>query len=77
MTFNKESEFETALIKVLQTEGWEENVIKNPTEKDLIKNWANILYANNREIDRLNDYPLTEGEMAQIIEQIKNTFTTK
>ena len=75
MTFNKESEFETALIKVLQTEGWEENVIKNPTEKDLIKNWANILYANNREIDRLNDYPLTEGEMAQIIEQINKLRT--
>ena len=44
MTFNKESEFELALINVLKTKGWEENVIKYPTEKDLIKNWANILY---------------------------------
>lgn len=75
MTFNKESEFELALINVLKTKGWEENVIKYPTEKDLIKNWANILYENNREIDRLNNYPLTDGEMAQIIEQINKLRT--
>jgi type I restriction enzyme R subunit len=45
-------------------------VFKNPSEKELIKNWANILYDNNRGIDRLNNYPLTDGEMDQIIEQI-------
>lgn len=75
MTFDKESEFESALIKVLSSKGWEENVIKFPTEKDLIDNWAKILFENNREIDRLNNYPLTDGEMAQIIEQINKLRT--
>lgn len=75
MTFDKEAEFESALIRVLASKGWEENVIKYPTEKDLINNWAKILYENNREIDRLNNYPLTDGEMAQIIEQINKLGT--
>jgi type I restriction enzyme R subunit len=70
MTFQYESDFEEALIKILANKGWEKDVIKHPTEKDLIKNWANILFDNNRGIDRLNNYPLTDGEMQQIIEQI-------
>ncbi len=69
MAFNKESEFEEALINILFTKGWEE-VIKNPTEQALISNWASILFDNNRDIDRLNNCPLTDGEMQQIIEQI-------
>ena len=75
MTFRYESEFEEALIKVLSEEGWEHEVLKNPTEQDLINNWAKILFDNNRGIDRLNDHPLTDGEMQQIIEQI-NTLKT-
>ncbi len=71
MTFNKESDFENALINLLFEKGWEENVIKYPTEEDLIKNWADILFENNRGIDRLNDYPLTKTEMQQILDQIK------
>ena len=67
MTFQKEADFEEALIKVLADKGWEKEVIKNPTEQDLIRNWAKILYDNNRGIDRLNNYPLTDGEMQQII----------
>jgi type I restriction enzyme R subunit len=70
MVFNKESEFEKALIDILiKSYGWEE-VLKNPSEQDLIDNWASILYDNNRDIDRLNNQPLTQGEMQQIIEQI-------
>ena len=57
MVFNKELDFEKALIKVLCTKGWESEIIKNPTEEDLIKNWANILFENNRNINRLGDYP--------------------
>jgi len=73
--FNKESDFENALVDLLIADkGWSE-VINNPTEQDLIKNWANILFENNRDIDKLNDQPLTNGEMAQIIEQI-NTLKT-
>ena len=69
MSFTQESEFEEALINILFTKGWEE-VIKNPTEQELISNWAGILFDNNRDIDRLNNCPLTDGEMQQIIEQI-------
>lgn len=75
MVFNKESDFEQALIDLLKNYGWEKDVIKNPTEEELISNWASILYENNRGIDRLNDYPLTDGEMRQIIEQIETLKT--
>jgi len=70
MTFKNELEFENALIDTLLKKGWKE-VIKNPTEQDLLNNWAQILFENNREIDRLNNQPLTDGEMQQILEQIK------
>ena len=75
MIFNKESDFEEALIKILSGKGWEKEVLKNYSEQDLLQNWANILFENNRDIDRLNDYPLTDGEMQQILEQIKNLRT--
>ena len=73
--FKREADFENALVQLLLTEkGWEEELM-NPTEQDLINNWAKILYENNRDIDKLNDQPLTDGEMAQIIEQINNLKT--
>ncbi|WP_270325347.1 type I restriction endonuclease subunit R, EcoR124 family [[Eubacterium] hominis] len=75
MTFKYEADFEEALIKVLIDKGWEDKVIKHPTEKELIRNWANILYDNNRGIDQLNNFPLTDGEMQQILEQIINLKT--
>lgn len=75
MIFNKESDFEATLIKILSEKGWEKEVLKNYSEQDLLKNWANILFENNRDIDRLNDSPLTDGEMQQILEQIKNLRT--
>ena len=74
--FNSEAEFEAALIKKLTDEcGWDKKILRNCSEKDLIKNWDDILFQNNRQIDRLNDYPLTEGEMGQILEQIKSLRT--
>ena len=75
MIFNKESDFENAVINLLKTKGWEDTVLKNYTEKQLIRNWADILFENNRIRDRLNDYPLTDGEMQQIIEQIESLKT--
>lgn len=74
-TFDKEEDFENAFITLLKSCGWEKEVIKYPTEADLIKNWANILYNNNRDKDKLGDYPLTDTEMAQIIEQITTLRT--
>lgn len=70
MVFNKESDFEVALIKALTEHGWEKKILKNYTEEQLLQNWADILYENNRDIDRLNDYPLTKSEMKQILEQV-------
>lgn len=70
MSFKTEAEFEAAFIKILSEKGWESEVLKNYSEKDLVKNWADILFANNNSIDRLNDCPLTDGEMEQILEQI-------
>ncbi|WP_133012437.1 type I restriction endonuclease subunit R, EcoR124 family [Marinomonas flavescens] len=69
-TFKKEADFEQAFIEVLINKGWEAEVLKNQTEVDLLQNWANILFENNSQQDRLNDVPLTTSEMQQIIEQI-------
>lgn len=70
-TFSKEAEFETAVIHELRQRGWgDAEIIKNPTEADLLANWMQILFENNRGKDRLNEVPLTDGEMQQIMEQI-------
>lgn len=69
-SFDNESKFEEALILRLFDFRWEEEVLKYKTEKELIKNWADIIFENNRGIDNLGSYPLTETEMQQIINQI-------
>ena len=74
-TFSREADFETAVIHELSQRGWESEVIKNPTERDLLNNWAAILFENNKGIDRLNDIALTDGEMQQIMEQIAELRT--
>ena len=68
-SFIKELAFEEALTEHLLHHGWNE-VIKNPTEEQLVQNWANILYDNNRGIDKLGNYPLTQSEMQQVIDQV-------
>ena len=35
MSFTKEAQFEKALIEILFKKGWENKVIKNPTEDDI------------------------------------------
>ncbi|MDY4935958.1 MAG: HsdR family type I site-specific deoxyribonuclease [Candidatus Enteromonas sp.] len=69
--YNSELDFEHDFVELLKKCGWQE-VIKNPTEEDLIKNWANILFDNNRNIDKLGDYPLVKEEMDQIIDKIND-----
>jgi len=70
-TFAKESDFETAVIHELRQRGWgDADVIMNPTEADLLANWKQILFENNRGVDRLNEVPLTDSEMQQVMEQI-------
>lgn len=70
MYFDKEPDFEEAVIKALTERGWEKEVIRHPSEKDLLRNWADILYNNNKQRDKLNGCPLTDSEMQQIMEQI-------
>ena len=70
MEFSKEKDFEKAVISLLVDRGWEPETIDYPTEEELLQNWADILFQNNREQDSLNDCPLTEGEMQQLMEQI-------
>ncbi len=73
--FDKEADFEQAMITALQSYGWEKKVLYCPTEQDLIQNWADILFENNRDIDRLNDCPLIKEEMDELIEQVRTLRT--
>lgn len=41
----------------------------------MIQNWKQILFENNRDVDRLNDVPLTNSEMQQILDQIVHLRT--
>ena len=76
MTFKDETAFEAALINLLTEKyGWEPEILRYKTEEDLIQNWKQILFENNRDIDRLNDVPLTDGEMRQILDQITRLRT--
>ena len=68
--YNDELKFEADFVRSLQENGWTDGILKNPTEKDLLNNWAKILFENNRQQDRLSDYPLTDTEMQQVIDKI-------
>lgn len=72
MSFRNEKEFEDALVaKLTQLDNqWSREILEYKTEKELIDNWAAILFSNNNQTDKLNGCPLTETEMAQIISQI-------
>lgn len=71
-SYNDELEFEKDFVRYLQECcGWKGGAICYPTEQDLIDNWAKILYSNNRDKDRLGDFPLTAGEMKQILDQVQ------
>ena len=53
MAFDDELKFEKELINLLFEKGWEREVIKYPTEEDLLQNWADILFKNNAGTDQL------------------------
>lgn len=74
--YEHETPFERDLVNLLVSEkGWEGGVLLNPTEEDLIQNWATIIFENNRQPSRLGDYPLTPGEINQLLEQVNNAVT--
>jgi len=68
--FNKEADFENALIALLSTKSWEKEVLRYPTEEELIANWQAHLNKTNQHIDKL-DVPLLRTEMNQILEQVQ------
>ena len=74
LTYTDEARFEDDVVAMLRRHGWDE-VLDRPTERQLIDNWAEILFNNNRDQDRLGDVPLTSTEMDQIIEQITELRT--
>ena len=71
--FQQESAFELALCDVLTQHGWEKDILVQASEEDLVENWAQIIFDNNREQERLGNYPLTASEMQQVIDQV-NTW---
>ena len=74
-TFDKELDFEVALCEVLKQHGWEAEIFNHPTEEELLENWAQIIYENNREQEKLGNAPLTPTEMQQIIDQVNSWHT--
>ena len=70
MTFDNELKFEKELINLLLEKGWEREVLKYPTEEDLIQNWAAILFKNNSGIDQLNDVPLSAIVIIEVTSKI-------
>ena len=75
LMYDDESAFEKDFVNFLQERcGWRGGVLEYKSEKELIQNWADILYNNNRDADRLGNFPLTDGEMRQILDQIKSTY---
>lgn len=71
----KEKDFEDQLINKLRaSHGWGD-VLMYPTEEALIKNWADIIFQNNKDDKHLNGVPLSNSEMAQVIQQVDNCKT--
>lgn len=71
MTYQSEADFERDLIQYLtEIQQWEPEVLKYKTEDELVKNWADIIFENNKERDKLNGVPLSDSEIRQIIEQV-------
>ena len=68
--FERESAFELALCHLLSEHGWSNEILIQPTEEELVQNWASIIFDMNRDRERLGSYPLTPSEMQQIIDQV-------
>ena len=51
-TFKTEAQFEKAFIDLLHLKGWGKYpVLKFKTEAELIQNWADILFENNKSVE--------------------------
>ncbi|EXU60778.1 type I restriction endonuclease subunit R [Mycoplasma mycoides] len=86
MHFISEKDFEKTIINNLKEYGWKgfpnnlddhltkqnnyKVVLTNPDERQLIQNWKNIIFSNNKDI--LNGIELSSDEMDQIIQLVNN-----
>ena len=68
----KEIDFEKKLVDVLSKNGWCPHILNNPTEEELLENFASILFNNNRDRNQLGNFPLTSSEMEQIIRKFND-----
>ncbi|WP_318713948.1 type I restriction endonuclease subunit R, EcoR124 family [Treponema sp.] len=69
-----EADFEKDVIAKLNACGWKGGsnypfVLKYPSEADLIKNWANIIFEHNRK--ELNNVPLNQDEIDNLLLKIR------
>lgn len=72
--FGSESAFENAVIRnMVEKYRWQE-ILKNPTEVELIRNWARIVFENNNTRDSLDGVPLSQDEVQDLINQITSTL---
>ncbi len=69
-----ELNFESDFIKLLTTAGWEPEILYNRTVDDLIANWRQIVFERNRAC--LNNVPLSDEEMYQLMDAIKQQANT-
>lgn len=69
-----ELNFEADFIALLQQSGWEKQVLKNYTVKDLIANWRQILFERNRAL--LHGVPLSDDEMQQVLDGLRQYADT-
>ena len=73
LQFATEAEFEEALVTRLCTKNrWSGGILINPTEQDLIDNWARILFENNQQEYRLNGVPLSESEKKTLVNHLSS-----
>ncbi len=69
-----EAEFEKDFIQLLTTEGWEPEILKYKYVSDLIDNWREIINERNRV--KLNNVDLSDAEMDQILDAVKQQANT-
>ena len=69
-----ELNFEQDFVQLLTTAGWEPEILYNKTVDELIANWRQIIFERNRA--RLNNVPLSDEEMYQLMDAIKQQANT-
>ena len=72
--YTVEADFEKDVVAKLNACGWKGGsnypfVLKYPSEADLIKNWANIIFEHNRK--ELNNVPLNQEEIDDLLLKIR------